>query len=543
MCGATRTRHYKGKMMSVNQEKLGAPKAPEGLEGLRHKMGRLVVPLMWLHVPVVAFTGIMGGSGTTGAGVALTVFLSLCVTLSLFSGAAGLTHRTVSSVALVSLASVLVFVLRGHPWQIDMHMYFFCCLAIVSVFCCTRSLLIAAGVIAVHHLILNFIIPSWVFPDGGDFLRVVTHAVIVIVETAALWFMIRQQISMFGQVSLALEEARNFADKAESTAKMAEAAELEMREALAEVEAARGEQEKARQERDAERNALTREQRQQQARLAEEFQESIGSIISEVTVASEDFLKSAETLASLAETGTGRCDDVQRATDGVHQNVGAVAASTAQLTASISEISRQVEESRKIAEKASGNSRKSSQDVRRLAEEAEKIGDVVTLISDIAEQTNLLALNATIEAARAGDMGRGFAVVANEVKALASQSAKATEEIGRRIGAIRSVTDSTVISIEGIAQMVENFYESAATIASAVDQQDHATREIARSADAVSNDAGVAFDSVHIVGETMHDVEKAAVDNRSASQRLARQANELSQRVDDFLAQISVDQA
>ncbi len=521
--------------MTMDQDKL------EGLEGLRHKMGRLVVPLIWAHVPVVGLTGLMGGGGTTVAGMALTVFLSLCVTASFFSGASGLTHRAVSSVALVSLASVLVFVLRGHPWQIDMHMYFFCCLAIVSVFCCTRSLILGAAAIAVHHLVLNFIIPAWIFPDGGDLFRVVTHAVIVIVETAALGFMIQQQVGMFGQVSQALDEAHDSAQKADEIAKKAEAAEQEAREALAQVETARNEQQKARAERDEERSAAAQERKQRQVMLAEEFEGSIGSIIAEVTVESESFSKNAERLAALAGSGTGRCDDVRRATEGVHQNVGAVAASTAQLTASISEISRQVEGSRNIAEKASEDSRKSSQDVRKLAEEAARIGDVVTLISDIAEQTNLLALNATIEAARAGEMGRGFAVVANEVKALASQSAKATEEIGRRIEAIRSVTDSTVVSIEGIAKTVESLYESAATIATAVEQQDGATREIARSADAVSHDAREAFDSVHVVGEAMNDVEKAAVDNRSASQRLSQQANDLSRRVGEFLLQIRSD--
>lgn len=147
--------------MTMNQDRL------EGLDNLRHKMGKLVVPLMWIHVPVVGLAGLMSGGGTAIAGIILTVLLSLAVTASLFTGASGLTHRAVSSVALVSLASVLVFVLRGHPWQIDMHMYFFCCLAIVSVFCCTRSLLLGAGAIAVHHLVLNFIVPAWVFPDGG----------------------------------------------------------------------------------------------------------------------------------------------------------------------------------------------------------------------------------------------------------------------------------------------------------------------------------------------------------------------------------------
>src|SRR5512140_2982957 len=163
-------------------------------------------------------------------------------------------------------------------------------------------------------------------------------------------------------------------------------------------------------------------------------------------------------------------------------NVQTVASATEELTSSIAGIGRQVAQSTEIAARAVDNARRTGDTARALAEGAQKIGDVVTLIQSIAEQTNLLALNATIEAARAGEAGRGFAVVASEVKSLAGQTAKATSEIGQNVGLIQSSTRTAVDSVREIGHAVRDINEVTSNIASAVGQQDAATREISSNA-------------------------------------------------------------
>ncbi|WP_157136290.1 methyl-accepting chemotaxis protein, partial [Teichococcus cervicalis] len=163
-----------------------------------------------------------------------------------------------------------------------------------------------------------------------------------------------------------------------------------------------------------------------------------------------------------------------------------VAAAAEQLAGSIAEINRRVSEGAQVAQRAVTAAGASDTTVAGLAAAADRIGDVVRLIADIAGQTNLLALNATIEAARAGEAGKGFAVVASEVKTLASQTARATEEIGAQIGAMRGATAEAVAAVRGIAEAVARMGEVTAAIAAAVEEQGAATREIARNAAAAA---------------------------------------------------------
>ena len=221
-------------------------------------------------------------------------------------------------------------------------------------------------------------------------------------------------------------------------------------------------------------------------KLADDFENAIGEIVNTVSLASSELEGSAGKLASTAERSRELTKMVAAASEAASANVQSVASATEEMGSSVNEIGRQVQASARIASQAVEQAQQTNGRVGELAKAAARIGDVVELINMIAGQTNLLALNATIEAARAGEAGRGFAVVAAEVKALAEQTAKATNEIGLQITGIQTATQDSVSAIKEIGGTIEQMSEIASSIASAVEEQGSATNEISRSVQQVS---------------------------------------------------------
>ena len=268
------------------------------------------------------------------------------------------------------------------------------------------------------------------------------------------------------------------------------------------------------------------------------FDNVIKLVLGTVGSASRQMENSAQSMQAAAEETNVQSTAVAAASEQAAANVQTVASATEELSSSISEISRQVTESSKVVTKAVEEANRTKDMVRGLDEAASRIGKVVALITDIAEQTNLLALNATIEAARAGEAGKGFAVVASEVKNLANQTAKATEEIGGQISGIQQATQSSVEAIEQIFKTIENVNQISTTIASAVEEQGAATQEIARNVEQAA--AGTQEVSSNISGVTQAAGETGQVATQvlEAAQELARQSTTLRSEVDSFLADI-----
>lgn len=265
--------------------------------------------------------------------------------------------------------------------------------------------------------------------------------------------------------------------------------------------------------------------------LAARFEAGVGGVVNAVGSAATELRSTAETMARTAEEATQQTMTVANASEEASQNAQAVAAAIEELNASINEIAQQVNESAQVAGQASQQANETNSEVQSLALAAQKIGDVVKLISEIAAQTNLLALNATIEAARAGDAGRGFAVVASEVKALASQTAKATDEISAQVSAIQSATRTSVEAINGITHTISKVNEIASAIASAVEEQGAATREIAHNVSQAAKGTGEV--SANIVG-----VRDAARETGVAADQVVASAAELSQNGETLKAQV-----
>ncbi|MGC2855385.1 methyl-accepting chemotaxis protein [Novispirillum sp. DQ9] len=273
-------------------------------------------------------------------------------------------------------------------------------------------------------------------------------------------------------------------------------------------------------------------------RLTSEFDSRVGSVLGTVSSAATEMEATAGTMSATADQTSHQASAVAAAAEQAAANVQTVASSAEELAASIQEISRQVARSTEIAGSAVEKASHTHQQVKGLAEAATKIGEVVDLITDIADQTNLLALNATIEAARAGDAGKGFAVVANEVKNLASQTAKATEEISRQIRAVQEETQEAVEAINEITEVITSMNEIATTIASAVEEQGAATSEIARNVEEAAAGTGEVTTNIVGVNQGAGETGSAAGQVLEASRELSQQADVLKGVVEKFLRDV-----
>jgi methyl-accepting chemotaxis protein len=273
-------------------------------------------------------------------------------------------------------------------------------------------------------------------------------------------------------------------------------------------------------------------------RLADDFEQAVGEIVQTVSSASTELEASATTLTQTADTTQKLSTTVAAASEEASTNVQSVASATEELTSSVGEIGRQVQESSRIAGDAVDQARHTDERINRLAQAASRIGDVTALITTIAEQTNLLALNATIEAARAGAAGKGFAVVAQEVKQLAAQTAKATNEITAQITEMQAATQESVAAIKEIGGTIGRISEIATTIASAVEEQGAATQEITRNVQQAAAGTTEVASNITNVSRGAAETGSASSQVLSSAQSLANESNRLKLEMAKFLTTV-----
>jgi methyl-accepting chemotaxis protein len=306
---------------------------------------------------------------------------------------------------------------------------------------------------------------------------------------------------------------------------------LQFRDKMRETEALRAQQAQSEEQARVER-------RDARTRLADEFDAAVGSVVESLFA---DVERTSQTVAQLSKSveassaGTGHVDG---AASSMSANVQTVAAATQELSASIGEIGRQIHMTRDIARQTRNTSTQTEQRVAALSDSVEAIGEIIEIINSIAEQTNLLALNATIEAARAGEAGRGFSVVASEVKALASQTTKATEDIRKNIEAVRDATREAVEAVRAISTSINGLDESAGTIAAAVEEQNAATAEISRNTAVTADQTRDITQAITEVAKSMSSTDQAAREVEQYSTAMRDRFEDMRREVHAFLGRI-----
>lgn len=479
---------------------------PRNLHSLRASAGRGLLTLLWLHVPLNTALAISMNENwlatlLLGGGLALTA------TAAWWADGGGQQARLTLGVALTGMVALVVFELANHPWQLDAHMYFFVVLALLATLCDWRVLVLAATAIAAHHLVLNFVLPEAIYPGGSDVRRVLLHALVVALETGTLAWAAAQMSAL---LTLSAEAVRH-ADAARAAEREAHAREA----ALA--------------------DRATAERREAASRLAEDFETSVGALVRQAAANATGLRGSADSLFVAAAEAARRTAQIANASESTAAGVQRVAVAAEQLSRSLRDVSAQAGHAAGIAGRSVTAAQHTSDSLRVLTDAAAQIGAVVQLINGIASQTNLLALNASIEAARAGDAGKGFAVVAGEVKALADQTTRATEEIRDQIGAIQDGTRQAVDAIGGIGQIVVELDAVTAAIAAAVEQQGVATREIATSAQQAAGGTDSISANLGALAQASGGTGSAAENGRTASAELSAVTARMETAVRQFV--------
>jgi methyl-accepting chemotaxis protein len=416
------------------------------------------------------------------------------------------------AVALVAQTALLVYLFTGHGWQVEMHFYFFAILAMLAGFCSTRVLLTAAGFIALHHIVLDYLLPSAIYPNGSDIARVGVHAMIVLVETAVLILIGRVIRSSF-------EQAVQAQAIAEAAAITLEAARLDLTQSLT-----------------------------FKSRLAEQlgsqldtFKADVASRLDQLNEAASALRKTADEFAQAAQMTTAQTVAASTAAEGANQKVDSLARAGQDFLRTIADIGEQVSLSATMGLKAVEDAEVTFSTINELTLVSTEIGAVIKLIAEISNRTNLLALNATIEAAHAGEQGRGFAIVATEVKALALQTTEAAKAISHMISHIQATTARSVDKVASIAASISNLNEATAVIAEAVEQRVRAASDMAGG----SNDAAVNVNQVRssiqaieiMANETARDADHL----KAASIKIAEQVTAIRQDVDTFAADLAIE--
>ncbi|MGN6097796.1 MAG: methyl-accepting chemotaxis protein [Bosea sp. (in: a-proteobacteria)] len=473
------------------------------LQVIRRRVALALIGLALLHVPLLALSFWMRGHAALLPVALIATAVAVLLLLYRVAGATLVTQLAIVTV-LIGQVSALVFSFAGHPWQPDMHMYYFAILALFAGFCDWRPIVLGATLTALHHLVLQYALPAAVFYQGGNLLRVLLHAVIVLLETAFL-------------ATFALLLQRRLREGEEN---LARAQEVAGRERLA------GEKERALSEELGRRAASLQE-------LVSRFRNQMDGAMAMLDRSAEAMQTKAGTLTKTADHARGQTALVAEAAAGTMANIDQLSAASTELAASIAEIGRNAGQSAHGSKSTAELARQASREIEVLTERSQDVGAVVEIIRGIAAQTSMLALNATIEAARAGEMGRGFAVVASEVKTLSAQTAKATDEVSSHIGAMQQATQGSLRAIREIVEAIGEVERVANAIALSVDEQSRATSEIAYQ-------VRLSFDGAQRSADMAGGFETMTVETHGAAEKLQETAAALAQQAQSIRQDVAL---
>jgi methyl-accepting chemotaxis protein len=419
-----------------------------GVQAYRLVVGKSLVVFLWANF--LALAALVLSTKPPFEASILTLGLVLCLvsTVAWQWNHIAFSTRMITSLSGVAFAGLFV-ASAGPKLILDAHLYFFAMLAICATWCCWRCLIACAAFIILHHLILNAVYPSLVFPEASNLNRVLLHGVIVTVEVAALSLIAYYIIRALRAVETALTETSE-----------ARAVALKLAEE--------------------QQSIAVRESDAREAIMANvtDFHDAVGTLFVSIRSAASNLKHTSQTLLATANQSENDATHAESASSQSATDIDFVSASTRELAVSIGEIGRRMAATASMVQQGTAKTMETTELTSALVDTMSRVEQFVSMIQQIAAQTNLLALNATIEAARAGEAGRGFGVVANEVKDLASATARATTEIEKNVMEIRSVSRSAIEAISEISTIMKGIQDHAFEIVTAVREQHSVTDEI-----------------------------------------------------------------
>ena len=421
--------------------------------------------------------------------------------------------------------ALLVFMLQGHPWQMEAHMFSFIGLASLTLVCDWRPIAIAVGVTAVHLLVLSNVAPEWVFIGSGDFLRVMLHALALGMVLGVLGPMMIHMGKLFVEQS----EARAISEGHAASAN----------EALQAARRAQAEVESEREKRlEMERRGMADARREELFSLAGAFESSVAKIVQSVGAAAEQLEKAAANMSRFAREAGEQSANAAREADGASQSATLVSQGVSELSSSILSIAATASQQAELGVAARGASQTGEEVIRALAEQAANIEAFVGLIQGVASQTNMLALNATIEAARAGDAGAGFGVVAAEVKALANKTHEATGQINEIVSGISLGAAEADRVIGKVSQAMTELEQAAVKIRSSIGDQSNVATLIEQGAVDSASGATQIAQRISEVAKAAGEAVQISDEVQASAAGLTKIAHGLKTATDEFLSQL-----